>query len=78
MTHDAVFYLVLAVAVTILGLSKGGFAGIGMVSTPLVAAFSDPLTAAGLMLPVMMVQDPVAVFESPRSSVAVSESSMNE
>ncbi|MCB1361977.1 MAG: sulfite exporter TauE/SafE family protein [Rhodobacter sp.] len=67
MTHDAVFYLVLAVAVTILGLSKGGFAGIGMVSTPLVAAFSDPLTAAGLMLPVMMVQDPVAVFLYRRS-----------
>jgi len=67
MTPDLVFYVVVAVAVTILGLSKGGFAGIGMVSTPLVAAISDPLTAAALMLPVMMVQDPVAVFLYRRS-----------
>ncbi|WP_162931661.1 sulfite exporter TauE/SafE family protein [Mesorhizobium sp. DCY119] len=61
------FYIVMAVAVTILGLSKGGFAGIGMVSTPMVAAVTDPITAAGLMLPVMLVQDPLAVFLYRRS-----------
>lgn len=64
---DPVFFIVMAVAVVILGLSKGGFAGIGMASTPLVAAFSDPLTAAGLMLPIMLIQDPVAVFLYRRS-----------
>ncbi|WP_137931798.1 sulfite exporter TauE/SafE family protein [Mesorhizobium comanense] len=61
------FYIVMSVAVTILGLSKGGFAGIGMVSTPMVALVTDPVTAAGLMLPVMLVQDPVAVFLYRRS-----------
>jgi hypothetical protein len=33
---DALFYLVGGIAVIILGLSKGGFAGIGMISTPLL------------------------------------------
>lgn len=67
MLPDPVFVIVMAVAVIILGLSKGGFAGIGMASTPLVAAVSDPLTAAGLMLPIMLIQDPVAVFIYRRS-----------
>ncbi|MCA0043505.1 sulfite exporter TauE/SafE family protein [Celeribacter litoreus] len=62
MTLDPTFLIVLTISVTILGLSKGGFAGIGMVSTPLVAAFSDPLTAVALMLPIMLVQDVVAVY----------------
>lgn len=62
MTPDLTFLIVLTISVTILGLSKGGFAGIGMVSTPLVAAFSDPLTAVALMLPIMLVQDVVAVY----------------
>lgn len=62
MTLDITFLIVLTISVTILGLSKGGFAGIGMVSTPLVAAFSDPLTAVALMLPIMLVQDVVAVY----------------
>ena len=62
MNPDPVFFIVVGIAVVILGLSKGGFAGIGMASTPLVAAFSDPLTAAGLMLPIMLIQDPVAVY----------------
>lgn len=67
MTADTMLLLVMAAAVVILGLSKGGFAGIGMASTPLVAAVTDPLTAAGLMLPVMLIQDPVAVWIYRRS-----------
>lgn len=60
--HEHIFYVVMALAVCILGLSKGGFAGIGAISTPLIAAFSDPATAVGLMLPIMLIQDPVSVF----------------
>lgn len=59
---DIAFLSIAAIAVVILGLSKGGFAGIGMASTPLVAAVSDPLTAVAVMLPIMLVQDAVAVF----------------
>lgn len=62
MTLDMSFLVVTIAAVTILGLSKGGFAGLGMVSTPMVAAASDPLTAVGLMLPIMLVQDAVAIY----------------
>ncbi|MGR3376531.1 sulfite exporter TauE/SafE family protein [Salipiger abyssi] len=62
LTQAPLFYGVMALAVIILGLSKGGFAGIGMASTPLIAAFTDPLTAAGLMLPILLVQDQLVVF----------------
>jgi uncharacterized membrane protein YfcA len=58
---DVTLLATMAIAVFVLGLSKGGFAGIGMVSTPLVAAVSDPMTAIGLMLPIMLVQDVIAV-----------------
>lgn len=58
---DVVTIAVMTVAVIILGLSKGGFAGIGMVSTPMVAAATDPITAVGLILPILLVQDAVAM-----------------
>lgn len=61
MLSDTTFILVMSFAVAILGLSKGGFAGIGMVSTPMVAAFVDPMTAVGLMLPIMVIQDVVGM-----------------
>jgi uncharacterized membrane protein YfcA len=56
------FYAVAAVAVVILGLSKGGFAGVGMVSTPLLALLIGPVEAAGVILPILIIQDAVAVF----------------
>lgn len=62
MPFDPLFYAVMTLSITILGLSKGGFAGIGMVSTPLVALVTDPITAVGLILPIMLVQDAVAVY----------------
>lgn len=62
MPFDPLFYAVMTLSITILGLSKGGFAGIGMVSTPMVALVTDPITAVGLILPIMLVQDAVAVY----------------
>ena len=61
MLNDPQFIVVTAVAVTVLGLSKGGFAGMGMISTPLVALMIGPVAAAGLILPIMIVQDFIAV-----------------
>lgn len=61
MHHPLLFYVVICLAVAILGLSKGGFAGIGMLSTPLVALVMGPLSAAALMLPIMLVQDVIVV-----------------
>ncbi len=34
---DPVFYMIAIPAVILLGMSKGGFAGIGVVTTPLVS-----------------------------------------
>ena len=61
MQPDALFYLVGGIAVIILGLSKGGFAGIGMISTPLLALVVGPIAAAGVIFPILVVQDFIAV-----------------
>jgi len=55
--------LVLAViAVVILGLAKGGFSGLGALATPLLALSVPPVTAAAVLLPVLLVQDVVSVW----------------
>lgn len=57
------FTLALAViAVAILGLAKGGLAGLGALATPLLALNLPPGTAAALLLPVLLVQDVVSVW----------------
>jgi uncharacterized protein len=61
MQPDAFFYLVAGIAVVILGLSKGGFAGVGMISTPLLALVVGPIAAAGVIFPILIVQDCIAV-----------------
>jgi uncharacterized protein len=59
---DPLFYVVAVPAVVFLGLSKGGFSGIGMVSTPLLALILPPLEAAALLLPILLVQDAFSAF----------------
>ena len=59
---DPLFYLVAIPAVVCLGLSKGGFTGIGMVATPLLALIMPPLEAAALLLPILLVQDAFSVW----------------
>jgi uncharacterized protein len=59
---DPLFYLAAVPAVTFLGLSRGGFAGVGLVSTPLLALYLPPLQAAAILLPIMMVQDAISVW----------------
>ena len=54
-------------AVMILGLAKGGFSGLGALATPLVALTMPPVTAAALLLPVLIVQDVVSVWSFRRS-----------
>lgn len=62
MHADMSFYIVAGIAVVILGLSKGGFAGVGMISTPMLALVMGPIEAAAFMLPVMLCQDAIAVL----------------
>lgn len=44
-------------AVGLLGLSKGGLSGIGLLSMPMMLLVMPPAAAAGLILPVLMMQD---------------------
>jgi uncharacterized protein len=59
---DPFFYLLAIPAVIALGLSKGGFAGIGVVSTPMLALYLPPLEAAALILPILITQDLISVW----------------
>ena len=55
MITDPLFYLLAIPAVTLLGLGKGGFAGLGMISTPLLALVVPPLEGAAILLPILIV-----------------------
>jgi uncharacterized protein len=59
---DPQFYLLAIPAVTLLGLSKGGFAGLGMISTPPLALIVPPLEGAAILLPILIVQDAISVW----------------
>ncbi|HWV54570.1 sulfite exporter TauE/SafE family protein [Pseudorhodoplanes sp.] len=59
---DPLFYMVAIPALIALGLSKGGFAGVGVIATPLTALYLPPLEAAALILPVLIVQDAISVW----------------
>jgi hypothetical protein len=64
---DPWFYLLAIPAVTLLGLSKGGFAGLGMVTTPMLALIMPPLQAAAILLPLLIVQDAISVWTYRRA-----------
>jgi len=59
---DPLFYLLAIPAITALGLGKGGFAGVGMISTPLLALTMPPLQAAAILLPILLCQDAISVW----------------
>ena len=58
---DPIFCLAALLAVTCLGLSKGGFIGLGLVATPLLAIVVPPVQAAAILLPIMLLQDIISV-----------------
>jgi len=64
---DPVTLLLAALAVAVLGLAKGGFAGLGALATPLMALALPPVTAAAILLPVLLVQDVVSVWSYRKS-----------
>lgn len=59
---DPLFYVLAIPAVIALGLSKGGFAGMGQMATPMLALVMPPLEAAAIFLPIMIAQDSAAVW----------------
>ncbi len=61
------FFAVAFPAVFFLGLAKGGFSGIGLLSLPLLVLVMPPLQAATIMLPILLVQDVVSVWAYRRT-----------
>ncbi len=59
---DPLFYALAVPAVVVLGLSKGGFSGVGQMALPIMALALPPLEAAAIMLPIMIVQDIAALW----------------
>ena len=59
---DPLFYLVTAIAVILLGLSKGGFFGLGVMGLPLMSLYVPPLQAAAIVVPVVLAQDVLTVW----------------
>jgi uncharacterized membrane protein YfcA len=48
--------------VLLVGLAKGGFSGIGMAATPLLALTMPPLQALAILLPILLMQDAISVW----------------
>ena len=60
---DPWFYVAAVPAVFFVGLSKGGFGGtFAMLGVPIMALVISPLQAAGIMLPILIVMDVVALI----------------
>jgi hypothetical protein len=59
---DPWFYLIAIPAVVLLGIAKGGFSGVGIAATPLLALYLPPLEGAALLLPVLISQDLISIY----------------
>jgi len=59
---DAATVAAIVLAVIVVGLAKGGFVGFGALATPLLALVLPPTVAAALLLPILIVQDAVSVW----------------
>ena len=62
MFSDPLFLVTAIAAVLLVGLAKGGFSGIGMAATPLLALTMPPLQALAILLPILMMQDAISVW----------------
>lgn len=67
MITDSIFYLMAIPAVILQGLSKGGFAGLSLLSLPLLTLVISPLDGVVIMLPILMVQDVVTIYAYRRT-----------
>ena len=62
MISDPLFYAAAVVSVIFLGLAKGGFSGVGLAATPLLALIVPPVQAAAIILPILLLQDVISVW----------------
>jgi len=59
---DPLFVAAALVGVVLLGVSKGGFFGLGVMALPLMSLFVPPLQAGAIILPVAIAQDVLTVW----------------
>lgn len=59
---DPWFVAVALLGVTLLGVSKGGFFGLGVMALPLMSLYVPPLQAAAIILPTALAQDVLTVW----------------
>jgi uncharacterized membrane protein YfcA len=62
MISDPWFYAAAIPAMLVLGLSKGGFTTIGMLTVPILSLAISPVQAAAIVLPILVLSDVVAVM----------------
>ena len=61
--HDLTFWLVAVAAVFMVGISKSGLvSSMGLIAVPLLAQVMPPRDAAGMMLPLLLVMDAIAIW----------------
>jgi hypothetical protein len=56
------FMAVAVIGVCLLGISKGGFLGLGVMALPLMSLFVPPLQAAAIILPTAVAQDVLTLW----------------
>ncbi|WP_421726364.1 sulfite exporter TauE/SafE family protein [Bauldia sp.] len=56
------FYAAAVPAMLILGLSKGGFSVLGLLTVPILSIAISPVQAAGITLPILLLSDMVALY----------------
>lgn len=55
-------FLTAVIAAAVIGVSKGGFGGVGtVIAVPIMSLASSPATALGVLLPVLMLADLISV-----------------
>src|SRR6185503_6496764 len=59
---DPIFMAVAVFGVCLLGLSKGGFLGLGVMALPLMSLYVPPLQAAAIILPTAIAQDVLTLW----------------
>ena len=61
MIDDPWFYAAAIPATFVLGLAKGGFGSVGLLVIPILSLSVSPVQAAGMMLPILILSDIVAL-----------------
>ncbi len=60
---DFFFYFTASLGIILFGISKGGFAGpASILAIPIMSLSMSPLTAAGILLPILLIMDFLAIY----------------